>query len=203
MNHTRWEKHSAGSLVRKFVWNLLRWHRLLKLYRFWVHNSIIHRTYAVLYIHHPTSKLLPSLCNRPLPSTLPQPLYLLESSHCCLCLWGWFFYFCLVPSQFSPRPSPWTTVSWFFVSRSLFLFCLLAYFVHYSLYISEIIWYLSFSDLLVSLSIILSRSIHAVKKGKISFLYSLVCHCVNVPQIFYPLICRWTPGLLSNLDYRK
>ena len=36
---------------------------------------------------------------------------------------------------------------------------------------SEIIWCLSFSDWLISLSIMLSRSTHAVTKGKISFFF--------------------------------
>ena len=53
----------------------------------------------------------------------------------------------------------------------LFLFCLLVYFVHLIPHISKIIWYLSFSDWLISLSIILSRSIHAVTKDKISFYF--------------------------------
>ena len=50
---------------------------------------------------------------------------------------------------------------------SLFLFCLLVQFVHQIPHMSEIIWYLFFSDWLLSLSIMFSRSIHAVAKGKI------------------------------------
>ena len=37
---------------------------------------------------------------------------------------------------------------------------------------SEIIWYSSFSDWLISLSIMFSRPIHAVAKGKISFFFT-------------------------------
>ena len=54
---------------------------------------------------------------------------------------------------------------------SLSLFCWLVHFVHYIPHISETIWYLSFSDWLLSLSIMLSRSIHAVANGKIPFLF--------------------------------
>ena len=46
---------------------------------------------------------------------------------------------------------------------------------------SEIKWYLSFSDYLISLSIMFSRSIHAVAKGEISFFLWLssipLCKC--------------------------
>ena len=38
---------------------------------------------------------------------------------------------------------------------------------------SEIIWYLSFSDWLVSLTIILSSPIHVVANGKISFFFNI------------------------------
>ena len=51
------------------------------------------------------------------------------------------------------------------LSTSLCLFCLLVQFVHKIPHMSEIIWYLSFSDWLISLSIMFSRSIHAVNKG--------------------------------------
>ena len=51
---------------------------------------------------------------------------------------------------------------------------------------NEITWYLSFSDWLISLSIIFSRFIHAVAKGNISFFFNghIEFHCVNVPQLF-------------------
>ena len=93
-----------------------------------------------------------------------------------------------------PSPSPPTSclpvaVSLSHLSMPLFLSCLLVYIVHQILHISEIIRYLSFSDWLISLRIIVSRSIHAVAEGKISFFYfCIVVHCVNVPQLFYPLI---------------
>ena len=61
---------------------------------------------------------------------------------------------------------------------SLFQLCLFIYFVLYIPHISEIIWYLSFR--LNSFSIMLSRSIHAVACGKISFLWPS-----NIPLCTY------------------
>ena len=77
-----------------------------------------------------------------------------------------------------PNPSPLETTSPFSVFISL-LFCsiLLCF---YSPQISEIIWYLSFSTWLISLSIIPSRSIHVVANGTILFLWwnnILLCVC--------------------------
>ena len=68
-------------------------------------------------------------------------------------------------------PSPLVTVSLFFISRSLVLFCSLFCFVDQVSLIGKIIWYLSFTNWLMSLSIIL-YSIHVVGKGRISFLLS-------------------------------
>ena len=81
----------------------------------------------------------------------------------------------LVPSPsfhlYPPLPSHWP-LSLFHVSMSLVLCCLLVYFGHYIPFISEIMWYLSFTTWLISLSIMLSRSIHAVVKGRSSFFLS-------------------------------
>ena len=66
---------------------------------------------------------------------------------------------------------------------SLVIFCLLFYCVDYVPVKGEIIWYLSLTAWLISLSIMLSSSIHAVGKGY-KLLLSLCCvefHCVNVP----------------------
>ena len=54
---------------------------------------------------------------------------------------------------------------------SLSLFCLLAQFVHWIPHMSDIVWYLSFSDWLISLSIMFSRSIHTVAKGETFFFF--------------------------------
>ena len=75
------------------------------------------------------------------------------------------------------------------LSMSLSLFCLLVWFVHQIPHRSVIIEYLSFSDWLISLSIMFSRSIHTVAKSTIFFCFygQVVFHCVNVPQLFYSL----------------
>ena len=56
-------------------------------------------------------------------------------------------------------------------------------------FIGEIIWYLSFTDWLISFNIIFSSSIHAIAKGRSSFCLS----AVSIPlckgtTVFYPLI---------------
>ena len=116
---------------------------------------------------------------------LPQSI-----PHCCHVHASFTLVLLLVPSPSShyyPHlPSPLVTVSLFLVSMPLVLFCSLVYFVHQVPLIGEIIWYLSFTDQLISLSIIFSSSIHAVEKGRSSF-FSFSCivfHCVNVPQSF-------------------
>ena len=75
------------------------------------------------------------------------------------------------------------------LAMSLSLFCLLVQFVHYFPHMSEILWYLPFSDWLTSLSIMFSRSIHTVTKGKrLFFLWLHSIPCVNVLYMFYSLI---------------
>ena len=96
--------------------------------------------------------------------------------------------FIVVPENPSPLlpmiPSPLITVSVFLISMSLVVFCLLfVVVVDYVPVKGEITWYLSLTAWLISLSIMLSSSIHAVAKGRSSFLF-LCCvefHCVNVP----------------------
>ena len=51
-----------------------------------------------------------------------------------------------------PHPSTLKAVNLFYKSIVLFLFCLLNYFVHYIAYVSEIIWYFSFSNWLIHLA---------------------------------------------------
>lgn len=75
------------------------------------------------------------------------------------------------------------TISSFSASLGLFLFHFVCLFVCFQIpHISEITWYLSFSDLLISLSIISSRS-HGVTNDKISF-----C-CVWLSHILFYHIC--------------
>ena len=72
----------AGCFLKKILLNLLRWHWLIKLYRFHLYNSIIHHLYIVLCVHHPNSSLLPSPFIPPLPSyTCSHPSSLWQSPY--------------------------------------------------------------------------------------------------------------------------
>ena len=74
-------------------------------------------------------------------------------------------------------------VTMFLISMSLGIFCLLFSFVDYVPVKGEIIWYLSLTWL-ISLSIVLSSSIHAVAKGRSSFFVSdariPLCKCTII-----------------------
>ena len=71
--------------------------------------------------------------------------------------------FIIVPVNPSPH-SPLAIVRLFLTSMSLVIFCLLFSFVDYVPVKGEIIWYLSLTAWLISLSIMLSSSIHAVER---------------------------------------
>ena len=68
-------------------------------------------------------------------------------------------------SPLSPPPSPLAIVRLFLTSMSLAIFCLLFSSVDYVPVKGEIIRYLSLTAWIISLSIMLSSSIHAVAKG--------------------------------------
>ena len=72
-------------------------------------------------------------------------------------------------SSCTPFASPLVTLSVFFFSMSLVIPCSVVCFVDYVLLIGEIIWHLSYTAWLISLSIMLTNSIHAVPKGRGSF----------------------------------
>ena len=74
-------------------------------------------------------------------------------------------------SSLSAPPSP-AVVRLFLTSMSLVIFCLLFSSIDYVPIKGEIIWYLSLTAWLISLSIMLSSSIHAIAKGISSFLLS-------------------------------
>ena len=63
-------------------------------------------------------------------------------------------------------------VTMFLISMSLVIFCLLFSFVDYVPVKGEIIWYLSLTAWLISLSIMLSSSIHAVFHSGCTSLHS-------------------------------
>ena len=94
------------------------------------------------------------------------------------------FSFLFNPSISYPAPSLAVICS---PSMSLFMFSLLVQFVHQIPHMSEVIWYLSFSDWLISLSIMFSRSIHTVAKGKIFFFQLSSIPLCKCPQLFYLL----------------
>ena len=84
--------------------------------------------------------------------------------------------FIVVPENTSPyhpfsSPLPLANVRLFSTSMALVIFGLLFSFVDYVPVKGEIIWYLSLTAWLISLSIMLSSSIHDVAKGISSFLY--------------------------------
>ena len=124
--------------------------------------------------------------------TVPTP-FSCGNHHTVVCLWFFFVlggFFLLNPFTFfiqalkPPPPDSCQSVSCIYESVSI----LFVYFVHQIPHIREIIWYLSFSDWLVSLSIILSRSIHVVTKSMISsFLWPS-----NTP------LCKYTTTFLST-----
>ena len=128
------------------------------------------------------------------PFFLPLPSFVQHISHShspsppyCSC--PWVIHTCSLTNPypfFPPFPSL-TAVSLFLVSMSLVLFCLCIYFVHYIPLLSEIIWNLFFIDWLISISIIVPSSIHAVAKGRNSSC-CIVFHCVSAPKFFNPFI---------------
>ena len=126
--------------------------------------------------------------------TLPmstQPLCPLRSGHhhTVACVHGLCIYVIWLSPSHSFIQSPHlssdlTAVSLFHVSVPLFLFCLSVCFVHYIPHVTKIIRYLSFSDWLFSLSIIIPSPFHAVTKVRVSSFYGqIVLHCINVPLI--------------------
>ena len=81
---------------------------------------------------------------------------------------------CRPLSPLSPPHSLLAIVTLFLISMSLVIFCLLFFVVDYVPVKGEIIWYLSLTTWLISLSIMLSSSIYAVAKGISSFFLSAV-----------------------------
>ena len=72
-----------------------------------------------------------------------------------------------------------------------------------NLFVSGIIWYLSFCDWLISLSIMFSMFVHVVACIRISFLGLNNSDCMHISHFVYPFIIQWTFGLLPPLDYCK
>ena len=104
----------------------------------------------------------------PLPYPLPTS-HIEPSPSNCLCPWVHYTCSFTWPFHFFPLL---VSVSLFFISMSLVIFCLLVCFADYVPLIGHIIWYLSFSTWLISLSIMLSISIYDVAKDRSSFFLS-------------------------------
>ena len=128
--------------------------------------------FALLYPSHP-----------PFPQSVPTLLSIHGSFIHVLSL-------VLSPSflHYDPPPSsPLVTVSLFHISMPMVLFYSLVYFVHQIPLINEIIWYLSFTDWLISLNIIFSSSIHAVTKCTSSFFLLCSIPLCKFTKFFDPL----------------
>ena len=108
------------------------------------------------------------------PSSLPASTQLPPSGnhHIILHVLGYYIYIlCLISAFFHPVPhphSPPTAVSLCTMYPCLW-FYFVCFFIGFHIQVRSYIWHLSSTNWLISLSIILSRSIHAVAKGKISF----------------------------------
>ena len=77
------------------------------------------------------------------------------------------------------------------------------FFLRFYMYV--LTWYLFFSFWLTSLWMTDSRSIHLTTKklNFISFYGWVIFHCIYVPHLLYPFICRWTLRLLPCPGYCK
>ena len=143
-------------------------------------------------------------------STRPAPHFHCQSPHCCPCPWILHICSLTTPFTFQSVPiSPHLPPPLLELSVCSMILCLWFYFAHqfvlFIRFISEIIRFLSFTDRVVSLNIILYSSIHAVAKGRNSF--SLSAAQYSIVQIycsfFNPLIYRWVLRLILNLGYCK
>ena len=90
----------------------------------------------------------------------------------------WQFLKTLLPTI--PSPSPLAIVRLFLTSMSLVIFYLLFSSVDQVPVKGQIIWYLSFTAWLISLSIMLSSSIHAVAKGISSLFLSAALNSIKL-----------------------
>ena len=144
-----------------------------------------------LFVPFPTSTLY-----HPLPPSVSPDIFVLIFGLCINVLW-------LIPSSSfiqSPLSSDrCQSVPCIYASVSILFICLVCSLdstYEWSHVVFAFDWF-------ISLSIIFSRSIHAVTRGKSFFLFycCIVFHCVNVPHLFYPFIHLQTPRLFLDLGY--
>ena len=116
--------------------------------------------------------LHPTPAESPLPHLHPPPWF-------CPCVL--YSSSCNPLSSLSPPHSPLGIVRLFLTSMSLVIFCFLFSSIYYIPVKGEIIWYLSLTAWLTSLSLTLSSPIHAVAKGYKLLLsrYYVELHCVG------------------------
>ena len=102
-------------------------------------------------------------------------------------------YVCSFPSSwFIPPPhiSPLVTIILFSISVSLFLFCKIrsSFFRKIRFHTSAIMWYVSLSVWLTSLSLIGPSMLL-----QMALLHSsLGCHCIQGPHLLCLFVCQWT-----------
>ena len=71
-------------------------------------------------------------------------------------------------------------------------------------YMNNVIWYLSFSFRIPSLSVIISSCTHVAANGVILSFYGwVVLHCMCIPHPLYPVIWQWIVRLFPCLGYGK
>ena len=139
------------------------------IHKFFPHFLLLFKYNCLHFL--PTTPLQPQLA--PLPTLDPTPVWFCPSV-----LYTCSRKPCPLFPPLSPPTSPLVTVSLFLISMSLVIFCLLICFVDQVPLISEIIRCVSFTACLISLSIMFSRSIHAVAKGRSSFFLSAVQYSI-------------------------
>ena len=103
-----------------------------------------------------------------------------------------------------PSPSPTESRSLFFTPVSLLLSYILGHRYHLSkFHICALIYCIGvfLSDLLHS--VIASSFIHFIRTDSDVFFFNswVIFHCLYVPQLSYPFICRWTSRLLPCPGY--
>ena len=148
------------------------------------------------------------------PSGLPQctsfecPVWCIELGLVICFTYGNIHVSMLFSQIIPPSPSPTESRSLLFISVSLLLSHIVTIFLN-SIYICVNILYWCFNFWLTSLCIIGSSFIHLIKidSNCILFYSWVIFHCVYVPQLSYPFICRWTsrslpcPGCCKQLRW--
>lgn len=147
VSHTVQKELSGGkvdlgvTLVNKTMWNS---------------GAQFHNTASGIVCSPPRPSLLPSPCS-PLDPLPPPPSRLIITVLLSVSMRGFSFLFCFIPSPFitsPPTPSPLTAANLanlFSASVSLFLFCLLVYFVHLTPHVTlDPTWHLATQSLLTA-----------------------------------------------------